>query len=192
MKKAVLLLFLLLLVAAGILFGPRVYREVMCFLYPRPYYDIVAEEAAQFQLDESLVFAVIKAESGFDETAQSHAGAHGLMQLTEETFHWIGSLYPPENGGEDLMDPRDNIHCGCALLRYLLDHFGDFDAAVCAYNAGMGNVGTWLESAEYSEDGITLHTIPYPETRAYLKKIKEYKQVYESLYDSSANQAETS
>ena len=125
----------------------------MKFLYPQRYADLVEREAAQFELDPDLVYAIIKTESGFDSQAVSSAGAKGLMQLTQETFDWIASLYPTEDGGADVFQPEDNIHCGCALLRLLLDQYGSLEVALAAYNAGMGNVSQWLESGDYSTMG---------------------------------------
>lgn len=183
MKKGCLALaFVLLAVAVlGIFVAPTIKDEGIKLLYPKKYAEVVESEAAEFDLDPLLVYAVIKTESGFDVDAESHAGAQGLMQLTPATFEWIASLYPPKTSG-DVLDPRVNIHCGCALLRLLLDHFGNLDTALCAYNAGMGNVGEWLADVRYSDDGKTLHTIPYPETRHYLKKVKHAYEIYESVY----------
>ena len=84
---------------------------------------------------------MIKAESGFDEDAQSHAGAHGLMQLTQETFDWIASLYPPEEGTGDIYDPAANLHCGCALLRLLLDQYGSLEVAHALSQSRHGQRG---------------------------------------------------
>ena len=176
------LLLVGVLALAAVAFGPRLVEEGMKLLYPRPYRDLVQREAAEFGLEEELVYGVIKAESGFDEDAQSHAGAHGLMQLTQETFDWIASLYPPEEGTGDIYDPAANIHCGCALLRLLLDQYGSLEVALAAYNAGMGSVDGWLQSGEYSHDGETLHTIPYPETEAYVDRVKKARDVYRRLY----------
>ena len=53
---------------------------------------------------------------------------------------------------------------------------------LAAYNAGMGNVSEWLQSGDYSLDGETLHTIPYPETDAYVRKVQRAYQIYEKLY----------
>ena len=58
-----------------------------------------------------------------------------------------------------------------------------FDEALAAYNAGMGNVSGWLESGDYSHDGETLHTIPYPETDAYVKKVQRAYGLYQKLYE---------
>ncbi len=173
----------LIVALLGIFAGPALVETGMKLLYPQPYEELVQREAAEFDLDKNLVYAVMRTESGFDEQAKSRAGAQGLMQLTPPTFEWISSLYPPENGGANVLDPSDNIHCGCALLRLLLDQYGSLDVALCAYNAGMGNVSEWLSGGQYSNDGESLHTIPYPETDSYVKKVKKAMERYEKLYD---------
>ena len=183
MKKAgAAVLALLILAALGWRFGPRLAEEALRWLYPRQYSQVVSREAGEFQLEEALVYAVIRAESGFDREARSHAGALGLMQLTEPTFQWMAVEYPPENGGGDMLDVNDNIHCGCALLRRLLDHYGQLEVALAAYNAGIGNVDHWLEEGKHSEDGETLSSIPFPETAAYVKKVLRNREVYRRLY----------
>ena len=174
MKRGCLTLAVLTVAVAVVvvLFGPRLLEGGLRLLYPQRYTELVEREAAEFDLEPNLVYAIIKMESGFDPQARSHADAMGLMQLTQETFDWILSLYPTEDGSGDIWDPGDNIHCGCALLRLLLDQYGTVEVALAAYNAGMGNVSGWLESGDYSHDGETLHTIPYPETDAYVKKVQ--------------------
>ncbi len=173
---------LLVVSLLGIAVGPAWIEHGMKLLYPKPYGELVQREAGEFGLDENLIYAVIRTESGFDEDAASRAGARGLMQLTPATFEWISSLYPPENGGKSVTDPGDNIHCGCALLRLLLNQYGSLEVALCAYNAGMGNVSGWLGEKRYSHDGQSLHTIPYPETDQYVKKVKAAMERYEKLY----------
>ena len=175
---AVVLVVLLL----GIFAGPSLVKTTGRLLYSRPYEELVQRESEEFSLDSNLIYAVMRTESRFDVDAESHAGAKGLMQLTPATFEWVSSLYPPENGGGDILDPSDNIHCGCALLRLLLDEFGSVEVALCAYNAGMGNVEKWLQESKYSSDGENLHTIPYPETESYVKRVKEAADRYAWLY----------
>lgn len=184
MRKGCLrgVVLVVILAAVVVLFGPRLLEAGMKFLYPQSYSDLVEQEAAEFDLDPDLVYAVIKTESGFDPEARSSADAMGLMQLTQETFDWIASLYPLENSSAGVYDPQANLHCGCALLRLLLDQYGSVDVALAAYNAGMGNVSEWLESGDYSHDGETLHTIPYPETDAYVKKVRRAYEIYQKLY----------
>lgn len=185
-RNAAIAAVLLTVALLAALAGPVLRDHVLRLLYPQPYSQLVKREAEEFSLSESLVYAVIKTESNFDEDAQSHAGARGLMQLTPQTFQWVSSLHPPENGGGDILDPGDNIHCGCALLRLLLDHYGSQETALCAYNAGMGTVSGWLAEGEFSDDGESLHTIPYPETENYVKKVTAAVKMYEELYESGA------
>ena len=185
MKRGCLTLAVLAVAVAVVvvLFGPRLLEGGLRLRYPQRYTELVEREAAEFDLEPNLVYAIIKTESGFDPQARSHADAMGLMQLTQETFDWILSLYPTEDGSGDIWDPGDNIHCGCALLRLLLDQYGTVEVALAAYNAGMGNVSGWLESGDYSHDGETLHTIPYPETDAYVKKVQRAYGLYQKLYE---------
>ena len=181
--RIVLSAVVLIVVLLGIFAGPSLVKTAGRLLYPRPYEELVEREAEEFSLDSDLIYAVMRTESGFDADAESHAGAKGLMQLTPATFEWVSSLYPPENGGGDMLDPGDNIHCGCALLRLLLNEFGNMEVALCAYNAGMGNVEKWLAEGKYSHDGENLHTIPYPETDSYLKKVQQAMDRYQRLYE---------
>lgn len=189
MKKGCLSFTIIIFVLAVIFIfaGRDIVDAVLRQLYPRNYEELVQTEAANFSLDENLVYALIKAESKFDEDAVSHAGAVGLMQLTPETFRWINEKHGIIEDGADIYNPKDNIFAGCALLRLLLDHYGDLGTALSAYNAGMGNVSSWLKDEQYSSDGRVLHTIPFPETREYTKRVQENYSVYQSLY-STENQ----
>ena len=147
--------------------------DVMEFSYPRKYKSIVTEQAAEYDLEESLVYAVIKAESNFDAEAVSSVGAVGLMQMMPETFYWMQT---------HVGEPEVSIRFGCALLRLLLSEYGDLTVALCAYNAGMGNVASWLSDSAYSDDGKTLKAIPFGETEAYVQKVLQYKETYEEIY----------
>lgn len=155
--------------------------------YPLLYRECVERESAAFELDPFLVYAVIKAESGFDETAGSSAGACGLMQLMPQTFTWMQTKLGEEDiyTEEDIFDPEVNIHYGCALLRLLIDLYGSEETAVCAYNAGMGNVSDWLEDPALSSDGIHLLSIPYEETRQYLQRVEKNRAMYRELYGNA-------
>lgn len=184
-RGRVILVILALLGALAIiaaLNAPRLESWALHLLYPRKFSDTVAREAGEFDLPEALVYAVIKAESGFDPKACSRAGAHGLMQLTDGTFAWMAMEHPPENGGHDVYDVGDNVHCGCALLRRLLDHYALPETALAAYNAGIGNVDRWLADPACSGDGRSLKHIPYPETAAYVERVAENWRVYRGLY----------
>lgn len=184
MKRLLRTILLLLVLVAVVAFfaAPQLREQAERMLYPRPYLEIVEHEAREFSLDEELVYAVMRTESKFRPSAQSHAGAKGLMQLTDETFAWVNSIYPPESTQPEIFTVEDNLHAGCALLRLLLDQFGTMEVALCAYNAGMGNVTEWLALEQYSADGESLHTIPYPETESYVKKVTHAMKKYRELY----------
>lgn len=183
MKKGCLItIIMVLIVALVVIFaGDRIVQSVMRYLYPQSYSEIVEEQSMGFDLDKNLVYAVISAESKFDEDAVSSAGAVGLMQLTPGTFEWINEKIAPDST-PDIYNPRDNIRAGCALLRLLIDNYGNTDTALAAYNAGMGNVSSWLQSDNHSSDGISLYSIPYPETKAYVDKVNKNYDIYNNLY----------
>lgn len=153
-------------------------------VYPLPYYEIVMTEAEKNGLNPALVYGVIRAESGFDPNAVSHANARGLMQMTPQTFEWVQTMIPDSEHltAEDLFDPEVNIRFGCELLSLLISHYDNESTAICAYNAGMGNVTSWLENPEYSSDGTTLNVIPFGETQEYLKRVIANRDMYLRLY----------
>ena len=137
------LVFLLLAVAAGFLAHPAEAAK-------RPFADIVDAAAKRHGVDPDLVHAVIAVESGYRATAQSPAGAQGLMQLMPGTQRNLGV--------SDAFDPRQNVDAGVAYLRRLTDEFGTV-LALAAYNAGPGAVRRY--------NGIP----PYAQTRVYVQAV---------------------
>jgi soluble lytic murein transglycosylase len=152
--------------------------------YPKKYSEYVDKYSEEYSIDPLLVYSIIKAESDFDPEAESAVGAKGLMQMTDETFNWIKSVY---DGGDEttdnLFDPDISIKYGCELLQILQGHYTDSTCVIAAYNAGIGSVDGWLQDQEYSEDGITLIKIPYPETDSYVTIVKSYLEHYKKLYE---------
>lgn len=179
---------LLAVVAVGLLFWRAANRSAEdiseTLAYPRSYSEIVTREAENCGLPESLVYAVIKAESSFDPEAQSPVGAMGLMQMMPDTFKWMQRRMGESYETEALFDPDTSIRYGCAYLRLMLDTFEDeLATALAAYNAGPGNVTGWLSDKAYSDDGRMLKSIPFGETERYVEKVLQYKESYEKLYD---------
>ena len=182
-----LVLVLVLLVAFGFYAYNRVKPDVEHAIYPLGYREIVEEQAAAYGLEESLVYAVIKAESDFDAEAESAVGALGLMQMMPDTFTWMQTRLGETYETQALLRPEISVRYGCALLRLLLDQYEDLTVALCAYNAGMGNVTSWLSDTAYSADGTTLQKIPFGETRIYVEKVLRYKENYEMIYGGMEN-----
>lgn len=150
------------------------------YVYPLDYKDEIFTAADSYDLDRALVFSVVKIESGFNKDAESESGAVGLMQITPSTGKYIADMLKLSN--YDLKDEHTNVNFGCFYLKYLLSKFENTETAVCSYNAGEGNVTLWLLNADYSDDGITLKNIPFPETREYIKNFKKTFENYKKLY----------
>ncbi len=150
--------------------------------YPVDYLDEIGRAAAEFDLDPYLVLAVVKAESGFGARARSRAGARGLMQLMPNTAHWIVTRPDWEGPSEpDLEDPLDNVRLGCYYLRFLLDRFdGDVSVSLAAYNAGHTAVASWLQDS--SSTSLAAGDIPFPETKAFVERVKHYEALYRRIY----------
>ena len=139
----VFLVFLLLAAGSCFLAFPAKAGEL-------PFTDLVDSAGRRHGVDPDLVHAVIAVESGYRASAQSLAGAQGLMQLMPGTQR--------DFGVSDAFDPRQNVDAGVAYLRRLTDEFGTV-LALAAYNAGPGAVRRY--------NGIP----PYDETRAYVRAV---------------------
>lgn len=180
-KKFLIVLVILSLLAATVFFGGKAALKV---LYPLKYMDLIEEYSEKYNVEKSLVLAVIKSESNFDENAVSSIGAKGLMQITPYTFEWLKTKTGDDLSENALYDSEISIRYGTYLLRILLDEFDNQTwTAITAYHAGIGIVGDWLTDDSYSADGKTLDYIPYDDTRLYLENVKTAKNIYEKLYD---------
>lgn len=183
MKKRYRFFAFILCIIIVITCAKPLYTLLMKALYPLRYEEYILEYTKEYNLDEYLVMALIKAESNYIYDAHSGV-ATGLMQITDETATWIAEKMSIEFSKADIKNPKININMGCYYLRYLLDYYTqDQTLALCAYNAGMGNVNKWLSDKEYSKDGKVLNKIPFEETRQYIEKIGKYKEIYTFLYN---------
>jgi len=170
---------LITLLALIILWGAAAFSLYKIF-YPEKYTDIINKNLTEEINDIYFVLAVIKAESGFDEKAVSEKNAKGLMQITGATAEYVAGILGRTE--YDIFSPEDNIEFGIFYLNYLYKKFGNTKTALCAYNAGEGNVKEWLENENFSVDGVTLYRIPFSETEKYVDKILKYYGNYKILY----------
>lgn len=152
--------------------------RVMCFVYPKKYGAEVKKYAAMYDVDEEMIFSVIKAESNFESDAVSKKGAVGLMQVMEDTARWIAERTGIDKfSAQDLDSADKNIKIGAWYLSYLLELYDDdVKCALAAYNAGPANVNGWLDNA------TVLENIPFPETEKYVKKTQRFIKIYQFLY----------
>ena len=152
-------------------------------LFPIKYSEFIDKYSAEYGVDRSLVYAIIKAESGFDENAESEKGAMGLMQLTEETALWCGEKMGLELSTEEIKNPETNIKIGVWYFKYLLDVTNSKEIAIISYNAGINKVKEWIEDGKITADSLKVNSIPYEETKNYIKKVLLYEQIYITLYN---------
>ena len=164
--------------AAGILLFLIVFFTVFASSFRRPCRKTVQKYAS----DPALVFAVIKAESGFSEDAVSSAGAVGLMQLMPSTAKFVCEQNKIPFEAERLDEGEYNVMLGCIYLDYLKTRFHDETTVLAAYNAGEGTVSSWLKNSDCSDDGVHLRYIPFAETGNYIKKVLKYRKIY-AIFD---------
>lgn len=144
------------------------------------YYDIIERYATIHGVDPVLISSIINVESGFNREAVSPAGASGLMQIMEPTAVWAAEELGIENFNyqDMIFDPEININIGTWYINRLINQFGDLNVALAAYNAGSGNVSSWLANPQFSKDGKTLNYIPFGETSSYVRRIDFNMRVY--------------
>ena len=180
MSKSIKVIVIIAVIALAAVLGLTVIKDaVEEKMYPLEYEDIIVAKAEKYNLDPYLVCAMIKTESGFDETAVSPVGAQGLMQIMPETADWIAEKL--EMTSYDIFDPETNIEFGCWYLSFLQEKFSSQNTIIAAYNAGHGKVAEWLEG-EHSADGENLDDIPYEETEKYVGKVARAYEKYKELY----------
>lgn len=152
--------------------------------YPQPHRNIVFSAAYEFNVDPYLVFAIIRAESKYQNAARSPAGALGLMQIMPETGKWIAKQQGVENFSPDsLHNPQINIRYGCWYLADLSKEFdGRIPLVVAAYNAGRGTLKEWLVNGQWDGSPETIDKIPFEETRIYVKNVLQNYEAYQAIY----------
>lgn len=191
MRRFTRIAIIAIIIAASILAGVAIdllWGAFQRYIYPDDYLSSVQQYAYEYNVPEPLILAVIKAESNFDPRAESSAGALGLMQMMPSTFLELTSdEHLGENlSKEDLFIPEVSIRYGTYYLSLMHKQFdNNWDNALCAYNAGPGNVTKWLADPEYSDGNGNLTYIPFKETRNYLEKVNEYTETYRNLYYTS-------
>lgn len=161
--------------------NPRLLRLV----YPFPFQAEIEAAAARRGVDPFLVAAIIRQESTFNRHARSPAGAVGLMQLKSTTARTVARRAGFSAArATRLTDPGVNLALGILHLRDPLDRFdGQLPEALAAYNAGSSRVGPWLDFPERADPDLFAERIPFPETREYVRVVRENALIYRVLYE---------
>jgi soluble lytic murein transglycosylase len=160
--------------------------------YLAPYRDVLQVHASEMGLDEAWVYGLIRQESRFIAGVRSSAGAGGLMQLMPGTAKWVARKLGLKNWRWSQVTEVDtNINFGTYYLRHVLDTLdGQPVLASAAYNAGPGRARRWrpdtaIEGAVYAE------TIPFNETRDYVKKVMANATYYAQVFGQQVQTLKT-
>jgi len=157
-------------------------------LYPRAFWPRVCEIAKEDGLDPYLILAVARQESTFRPALTSHAGASGVMQIMPATArHLTGSESDFDAAMADrLENPVHSLRLGARYLKRMLERWdGNVVYALASYNAGPGNCSKWKKNMGDVPLETFIESIPFDETRDYVKKVLANYAAYLSLYDAS-------
>jgi len=146
--------------------------------YPDAYGAFIEDQADRLNLPAFWLYGVMRQESRYQHAAVSPAGAHGLMQLMPRTARQVATQHKvPYATTADLQQPGTNIALGSNYLSDLIKRFENPVYATAAYNAGPSRVIQWRERFP-TEMTIWIESIPFDETRGYVKSVLAYSQIY--------------
>lgn len=146
--------------------------------FPLAYKNLLSSAAKTNNVDPALLFAITRRESSFMSDAYSTAGAAGLMQIKPSTASYIAKTKVRKR---QLFEPQKNVNLATNYWTYLMKQTkGNPVLTTAAYNAGFAKVKKWLPDESMPADAW-IETIPYKETRNYVKAVVAYSKVYQKL-----------
>jgi soluble lytic murein transglycosylase len=150
--------------------------------FPTPYREVVQDYASQLDLDEAWIYGLVRQESRFAHTARSTAGASGLMQLMPSTARWVAKRLGLSGHHAKLTATADsNIVLGTYYLRQMMDSLDNqMVLASAGYNAGPRRAREWIAGRPL-EGAVYIETIPFAETREYVKRVMNNTLYYARL-----------
>ena len=148
--------------------------------FPLLYRESIETNASRSGIDPSWVYGVVRQESAFMTDARSHAGALGLMQLMPTTGRLTGRRVGIRAYSKNaILNVENNLRLGVAYLKEVLDRNRGHQAlATASYNAGPHRVTNWMPEQPLDAD-IWIETIPFNETREYVKNVLSYSAIYD-------------
>ncbi len=152
--------------------------------YLTPYRELIEPQARAQGLDLSWVYGLMRQESRFVPAARSSAGAQGLMQVMPSTGRWVARKIGVRGFSVKwLREPENNVMIGTNYMRLILDGLDSHPVLASAgYNAGPGRARRWRDERPL-EGAIYAETIPFDETRGYVKKVMANAVVYGAMFE---------
>ena len=155
--------------------------------FPLVHIDVITRTARQTGVDPALELLLIRQESRFIMDARSGVGASGLMQLMPATARYVAKKQGVPYSASDINDRDLNLRLGMAYLKDVLDDFGgSMPMATAAYNAGPGRPRRWRDGPPM-EPAAWAESIPFNETRDYVKKVLSNAVVYSLLLGAASS-----
>ena len=160
-------------------------QQVWTFAYPRPYWMDVQNFSKNAGIDPYLALAIMREESLYQADVVSPASARGLMQLMPYTGKRVAKIIGLQLKDEkDLFDPKINIQLGTSYLGQISRRFGEVIQIAGSYNAGPGRMKEWLKRFPDRDLDEFVESIPYIETRNYVKRVFRTHQLYKAIYEA--------
>lgn len=157
--------------------------------FPLAYQDTISNYAKKYAVRPEFVYAIIRQESSFREDATSFAGARGLMQIMPQTAQVVSKANQIDyRDQKQLFLSQKNINIGIAYLKDLAKRFSQHPVLMAAsYNAGPRQVVYWLKNHPPKEVDEWIETLPWQETRNYLKNVMAFYVVYQYRLNQKPN-----
>ena len=183
--KKFLVFVIIIAISVGVGLGwTSIQNFVTELTHPMKYSQYVEKYSEEYSVPQEIIYAVIKCESSYEADVISSSGAVGLMQIMPSTFEDLCRRMGEEYNENLLYSPEVNIKYGTFYLSYLHSRYGVWETVFAAYNAGYGKVDSWLKDESASKDGRLIE-IPYEETREYVKRVSDARDVYAKLISAS-------
>lgn len=161
------------------------YLDDVARRFPLAYKQDLISGAKRNKVEPAWAFAVARRESSFKADARSGAGAYGLMQVLPSTAQYLVKQKIP---ARKLYNAQYNVEMGTQYLNYLMDKMDSNTVlATASYNAGWRRVRNWIPEDQPLAADIWIETIPFKETRNYVKAVLAYKQIYHYLLGENQN-----
>lgn len=157
------------------------HRDDLRLRFPLAHKELVERYAKQYNVEKPLIYAIIRQESTFRTHAKSSANAMGLMQVIPSTARRVSRKNNIKLADmKQMYQPKVNMQVGTAYLKHLSKRYDNHPVLMAAaYNAGPGQVNRWLRKKEAKSPDIWIETLPWGETRNYLKNVLSFYAVYQ-------------
>lgn len=161
--------------------------ETLKHLYPLHYKESVEKWSQKYNVEQALIWAIMREESRFQANIVSSAAAIGLMQVMPATASWLAPKIGIKQKDIDLTNADQNIQFGVYFLSYLQTLIDSKELIAAGYNAGQGRAKKWQHQYKKYPGKTRYEMLPIEETRHYIRKVMQSYYVYSYLLSNENN-----